>query len=196
MSLTCHSGLAHSGLCTRVEKSATRSIATGTANVNVGSSQTDMVAEKIDRKPAPESKAHRDIVCVVLRQRRSLLVQVPSRFYCVGDCTQDKVASPVLKDGEVHVRAFCCAFAWNFQGHFRERCRVCWTDLSSDRYTLPTPERHTKKGATFVTGLRGLSVELCLEDSYLLCVVSPSLHEAEASLCSFRDLCVSKSMTS
>ena len=58
---------------------------------------------------------------------------------------QDKVASAVLKDGEVHVQDSCCAFPWHFQGHYRKRCRACWTDLSSDRDTLRTPERHTKK---------------------------------------------------
>ena len=116
----------------RVEKGATRSIATGTANVNVGSSQTDMVAEKIESETCrpstsmydtiwytvpPESKAHRDIVCVVLRQRRSHLVQGPACLLMCGDCMQDQVASPFLKDGAVHVRDYCCAFPWHFQGH-------------------------------------------------------------------------------
>ena len=96
----------------RVEKGATRSIATGTANVNVGSSQTDMVAEKIESETCrpstsmyetiwytvpPESKAHRDIVCVVLRQRRSHLVQGPACLLMCGDCMQDQVASPVFE---------------------------------------------------------------------------------------------------
>ena len=112
------------------EKGATRSIATGTANVKVGSSQTDMVAEKIES----------------------------------------------------------------------ETCRPSTLAFSrSLPQTIHTPNAPAayKTGATFVTVLSELSVQLCLEDSYLLCVVSPPLHvDAEASLCRFGDLRASKSLTS
>ena len=146
----------------RVEKGATRSIATGTANVNVGSSHTDMVAEKIESETCRPSNSmlrdERDDLVhsasrvkgpprprLRLRQRRSHLVQRPACIFLCRRLHARQSASPVLKDGEVHVRDYCCAFPWHFKGHSRKRCRACWTDLSFDRDTLPTPERHTKQ---------------------------------------------------
>ena len=73
---------------------------------------------------------------------------------------QDKVATPFMKDGAVHVQDSCSASPWHFQARFRKRCRVCWTDLSSDRDTHQTPRRRAKMDATFATGISELSVEL------------------------------------
>ena len=147
---------------TLVEKGATRSIATGTVNVDVGSSKTDMVAEKIESETCRPSTSmlrdeRYDLVHSAsrvegpprprlrLRQRRSRLVQRPACIFLCRRLHARQIASPFLKDGAVHVQGFCCAFLWHFQARFRKRCRSCWTDLRSDRDTHQTPRRHTKQ---------------------------------------------------
>ena len=87
---------------TLVEKGATRSIVTGTVNVDVGSSKTDMVAEKIESETCrPSTSMLRDerygLVHSAsrvegpprprlrLRQRRSRLVQRPACFFFVSE---------------------------------------------------------------------------------------------------------------
>ena len=199
---------------TRVEKGATRSIATGMAIVNVGSSKTDIVGEKIESETCrPSTSTSRnervDLVYSASRvkgpPRHRLCCAAPtskvkgaSRFCCVGDYharqsglsgfgTMMKQTSEILVARSLG----------NFNVIPANDAESCWTDLSFDRDTLQTNRRRAKIDANFATGVSKLRVVLLFEDFYLACIATHSLHvEAEASLYSFRDQWASKSMTS